>query len=253
MTWYNNFCYNIKNFKPVFYLLLLFNIVFVLKSYLISLKCDLMFYTTNINFIFHWFSIVTVISSHFVFCFHIYIQLIVMFFSLKMKICIFYRWFLGFDWDGLRSRSIKPPILPKVIIDFQKQFYQKKLIFLYFTVHFTTKKSFRSMVQWTLAISTTTRPTTKFHRTNFLAGTKDFDWLIDFIIVYEAIDKWFNYRFSTCPMLIGQICLCFSGLCSFGWLLRKWTDDVMPWIIYLIRAVKCCIKVNDYFSRFFFF
>lgn len=26
------------------------------------------------------------------------------------------RWFLGFDWDGLRTRSLQPPIIPKVRI-----------------------------------------------------------------------------------------------------------------------------------------
>jgi cGMP-dependent protein kinase len=25
-----------------------------------------------------------------------------------------HRWFMGFDWEGLRTRTLKPPILPKV-------------------------------------------------------------------------------------------------------------------------------------------
>lgn len=28
--------------------------------------------------------------------------------------CIFFRWFMGFDWEGLRSRTLKAPIVPKV-------------------------------------------------------------------------------------------------------------------------------------------
>jgi len=29
---------------------------------------------------------------------------------------IFYRWFQGFDWEGLVNRSMVPPIVPKVIL-----------------------------------------------------------------------------------------------------------------------------------------
>lgn len=29
-----------------------------------------------------------------------------------------HRWFMGFDWEGLRSRSLKAPIIPKVPIFF---------------------------------------------------------------------------------------------------------------------------------------
>ena len=34
-----------------------------------------------------------------------------------------HRWFMGFDWEGLRSRALKAPILPKVILHFLKLFY----------------------------------------------------------------------------------------------------------------------------------
>lgn len=28
--------------------------------------------------------------------------------------CTARRWFMGFDWEGLRARTAQPPILPKV-------------------------------------------------------------------------------------------------------------------------------------------
>lgn len=36
------------------------------------------------------------------------------FFNLTFVICLLFRWFDGFYWEGLRSRTLTPPIMPTV-------------------------------------------------------------------------------------------------------------------------------------------
>lgn len=35
-------------------------------------------------------------------------------FEIKFEYILWFRWFDGFNWEGLRNRTLTPPILPKV-------------------------------------------------------------------------------------------------------------------------------------------